>query len=756
LIWATCTGVLAVLFLGGCTGLKHVESSDPLYTGAKIIFPQHEKSALPRDLKYELTEVINPKPNGKFLWMRPRLAIYNLMGDPKKEKGIGSWIKRKIGKPPVRLSDASPASITPVLENRLFNYGYFNSSADFTIDQNKKLAGIKYHVLPKLNYVIDSLAFPEKVRPINSIIADSQEGTLIKRDDPYRLATLESELERIEGILKDSGYYYFDRNYLKFKADTASKNHQIDLSLFLKPDLPSNSERQMKIGDIVVYDEYTLEDYHPDTVHMDGITYLTGSFRTRPEIITNQIFMLPGDLYSRSKHFRTLNHLTGLGIYKLVNVNFIPDSSSNRLQPNFFLTLQPKNSLSAELNAVVRTTNYTGPGINLSWKNRNIFHGAEIFSMNFNGSFEFQIGADSINTSLELGLDAGLEIPRVVPFRLKKLSPEFIPVTDIRMGTKMYRRVELYTMVSSFGQFGYRWRQSTFSSHELQLIDVSFTRVSDQTEAFREYLEANPIVKRSFEEQFIVGSGYSFIFDNRPQNKINSIYINPSFELAGNILSLFYNSIKGKVKQTGDQHKLFGVPYSQFIKFRTEFRNYYKIGKNTMLVTRGVIGVGIPYGNSEVIPYIRQFFAGGTNDLRAFVSRTVGPGSFIPTVNNLGVDQTGDIKLAANVEYRFSFTRLLKGAFFVDAGNVWLKNEDPERPGASFQWNRFYKEIALGTGFGLRFDADFVVVRFDFAWPVFSPNLPEGEKWVITDFNPINANWRRENLLFNFAIGYPF
>jgi outer membrane protein assembly factor BamA len=678
------------------------------------------------------------------------------MGNPQKEKGVRSWIKRKIGKPPVRLSDASPENVTPVLENRLFNHGYFNTDADFEIERNRTLAEIKYHITPRNNYVIDSITFPESSNPIHSKIAGTREGTLIQEGEPYELRILESELERIEGVMKDSGYYYFDKNYLKFRADTASGDHQVNLKLFLKPERPPNASRQMKIGNIIIHDEYTLEGYHPDTIHLDGITYLSSALRTRPEIIVDQIFVRPGDLYSRSLHFRTLNHLASLGIYKLVNANFITDSSSNKLQPDFFLTLQPKNSLSVELNAVVRTTNYTGPGINLNWKNRNFFRGAEIFSMNFNGSFEFQIGGDSINTSFEAGLDAGLELPRVVPFKLKKLSPEFIPITNIHIGTKMYRRVELYTMVSSYTQFGYRWRQSTYSSHDLQLADISFTQVGNQTEAFKEYLAANPIVKRSFEEQFIVGMGYSFTYDNRPKNRVNSIYLNPSFELAGNVLSLFYNTIKGKVEQPGDQHKLFGVPYSQFFKIRTELRDYYKIGRNSFLVTRGVIGVGIPYGNSEIIPYIRQFFAGGTNDLRAFVSRTVGPGSYNPPVSNLGVDQTGDIKLAANVEYRFSFTRLLKGACFLDAGNVWLKNDDPERPGGYFEWDRFYKEIALGTGFGLRFDADFVVVRFDFAWPVFSPNLPVGERWVIRDFNPLNSNWRKENLLLNFAIGYPF
>ena len=748
--------MLPVFFLGACTGLKHIESDDPLYTGAKIIYPPHYKKAFPKDLKYELTGVVTPQPNGKFMWMRPRLSIYNFMGDPQKQKGVRSWIKRKIGKPPVRLSDATPKNVIPVMENRLFNYGYFNASADYEILQNRKLAEIKYSISPRSNYVIDSIAFPEKSNPINSKIAGTRGGTLVQRGQSYKLGMLDSELARIESVLKDSGYYYFDRNYLKFRADTASGDHQVDLKLFLKPDHPSNAIRQMKIGDIIIHDEYTLEDYHPDTVHLAGITYLSSSFRTRPEIIADQIFMRPGDLYSRSLHFRTLNHLTSLGIYKLVNVNFIADSSSSKLQPNFFLTLQPKNSLSVELNDVVRTTNYTGPGINLNWKNRNFFRGAEIFSMNFNGSFEFQIGADSINTSFELGLDAGLEIPRTVPFKLKRFSPEFIPITNIRIGTKLYRRVELYTLVSTYTQFGYRWRQSTFINHDLQLIDVSFTRIGNETEAFRDYLEANPIVKRSFEEQFIVGIGYSFTFDNRLKNKVNSTYLNQSFELAGNLLSIFYKTIKGKLEVPGDQYKLFGVPYSQFIKFRTELRNYFKIGKNSLLVTRGVIGVGIPYGNSEVIPYVRQFFAGGTNDLRAFVSRTVGPGSYNPAVSNLGVDQTGDIKLGANVEYRFSFTRILKGAFFADAGNVWLKNDDAERPGGNFELNRFYKEIAIGTGFGLRFDADFVVVRFDFAWPVFKPNLPQGDRWVIKEFNPLNSNWRKENLLLNFAIGYPF
>ncbi len=749
-------GYIFIFSLTACTGLKNIKSSDPLLASSKIEYKSKLNKTHRREVRNELYEVNTPRPNGKFLWMRPALSIYNFMGNPKKEKGLRAWIKRKIGKPPVRITDVNPENIVRVFGNRLFNYGYFNAEVSFEIDSNKKVADIKYYISPKNNYIIDSVMFPEKTDEINSEIAESSPGTVIKKNESYELGILVSELDRIDTHLKDSGYYYFDKNNLKFRADTSLNKNKVNLLLYLKPGFAPEVIEKMKIGDILIHDEFTTENYLPDTMYYEGITYLSRAFRTRPEIILNQIRLRKGDYYSRSLHFRSLNHLSSLGIYRLVNVNFIKDSIENTLYPHLYMSLQPKNSVAAELNAVVRTTNYTGPGINLSWKNRNLFRGAETLSINLNGSFEVQIGADSINTSFEWGLDAELDFPRLIPFKMKKKVPEFIPITKIKAGARLFRRVELYTLASFYSQFGYRWRQTRVIKHELQSIDVSFNKVTDQTQAFRDYLEANPIVKRSFEEQFIIGTSYSFTYDNLIEKKNRNIYFNTTVESAGFLISLLYNTFKGRLEQPEDQHKLFGVPYSQFIKFRNELRNYFKIGRNSQLVTRGIIGIGIPYGNSNVIPYVRQFFAGGTNDLRAFVSRTVGPGSFNPPVENLGIDQTGDIKLAANVEYRFSFTRLLKGAIFIDAGNVWLKNDDPERPGSSFEFNRFYKEIAIGNGIGLRIDANFVVFRIDLAWAIYRPNLPAGERWVIDRFNPFNSNWRRNNLVINVAIGYPF
>jgi outer membrane protein assembly factor BamA len=755
-LFAIFIGYTGIICLSACTGLKYIDSADPLLKESAIKYHSKLESANSQDVKYEIADVNIPKPNGKFLWMRPALSIYNFMGTPKKEKGIKQWIKKKLGRPPVRQSDVDPENVSAVMENRLFNYGYFNPSVTFTKEQKKKLLEITYHIDPGVNYKFGSVAFPDKSKKVTAEISETEPGTLIQAGAPYQLNVLKDELQRIERKMKDSGYYYFDKNNLKFRADTASGDHRVKLALFLKPDYPPNAGEVMNIGNIVIHDDYSLDNYQADTVISNGITYLSNGLKTRPEIVLNEIQLRKGEPYSRLLHIRSLNHLTSLSIYKFVNTNFIRDSSNNVLDVHYFLTPQKKNSLSAEINTVAKTNNFVGPGISLNWRNRNLFRGAEMLTINLTGSFEVQIGVDSINTSLEFGLDAGLEIPRLVPFKFRKLYPEFIPVTQMKVGTNYYRRVELYTLTSFYTLFGYRWKQSRLINHNLRLIDVSFNKVTDQTDAFREFLEANPIVKRSFEEQFIIGTGYDFFYDNRVKERKNSFFVNVSLESAGNLVTGLFNVFNGKEEEADNQHKLFGVPFSQYFKTRIETRHYFNINRNSQLVTRGVIGAGLPYGNSDVIPYIRQFFAGGTNDIRAFVSRTVGPGSYVPPVANLGVDQTGDIKLGANIEYRFSFTRIMKGAVFMDAGNVWLRYDDPERPGGYFELNRFYKEIALGSGIGLRFDADFVVLRIDVAWPLYKPNLPVGDRWVIDTWNPLNSSWRRENLLLNIAIGYPF
>ena len=281
--------------------------------------------------------------------------------------------------------------------------------------------------------------------------------------------------------------------------------------------------------------------------------------------------------------------------------------------------------------------------------------------------------------------------------------------------------------------------------------------MANATDEFKKFLFLNPSIRQSFEEQFIIGMSYNFIINKLGEGNKSQYYINAGADPSGNLVALIDGLTSGS-DQSDEQIKILGTPISQYFRFRTDLRYYFRTGKESRLATRFYAGVGIPYGNSQVMPYVKQFFAGGTNSLRAFRARSVGPGSYIPpdSLQNVLVDQTGDIKLEVNLEYRFPIVGFLKGALFTDIGNIWLVNEDSLRPGGQFELERFYKELAVGLGFGFRIDVDLVVIRFDLAFPVRKPWLPENERWVFEEIDLFNRRWRNDNLLWNISIGYPF
>ncbi|MCF8364848.1 MAG: outer membrane protein assembly factor, partial [Bacteroidales bacterium] len=273
------------------------------------------------------------------------------------------------------------------------------------------------------------------------------------------------------------------------------------------------------------------------------------------------------------------------------------------------------------------------------------------------------------------------------------------------------------------------------------------------------YLDENPTIKRSFEEQLIIGSGYTITFSNQAINKNHNYFmVSQGLELAGNLANFLSSGIQGNRPSPENQHELFGVPYSQYVRLRNEMRYFLNIGRHDQVGIRTIAATAIPYGNSATIPYVKQFFVGGTNSVRAFRARTLGPGTYSPpdSLSNLYVDQSGDIKLEASLEYRFPIYGYLKGAIFVDAGNIWLVNEDEQRPGGKFDFKTFAKEFAFGSGLGLRIDFSFVVIRLDLAFPLRKPYLPDGERWVFDDIQLGNSSWRKNNMVFNLAIGYPF
>jgi outer membrane protein insertion porin family len=463
--------------------------------------------------------------------------------------------------------------------------------------------------------------------------------------------------------------------------------------------------------------------------------------------------------------------LMDLGIFKFVNIQYSEIANdSGKLRTNIYLTPLKKKSIRGEFQTVSKSNSFAGPGLQLTYTDRNIFKGAELFQVRFNTSYQAQFSkrAGRLN-SFELGSEASLTVPRfLTPIHIDYSAKKFLPKTDFRLGFNLQDRVNFFRLNSFNLSAGYTWRESEAKSHELYPIDVNFVQTGSESESFNELLQKNRFLQSSFEDQFIMGSRYSYTINTQLKPdlvsqfeerklKTHSIFFNGNVQIAGNLV----NAVQRQSQKNEDRpYTLFNSPYSQFVRGDVDFRHYWQLNQKNKLASRISLGTGYAFGNSETMPYIRQFSVGGSNSIRAFPARSVGPGTYsvlddpLFKDSTLFIDQRGDIKLEANVELRFDIIKALKGAVFVDGGNIWLWREDT-REGSGFGKD-FYSEIAVGTGVGIRLDFNFFVLRFDTAFPLRKPNLERSQRWVFDDINFGSSGWRRDNLVYNIAIGYPF
>ena len=744
----------------GCTGLGKISEGEYLFTGAEIHIDSTSVLSKKQKAKTQ-TEALIPKTNAKLFWMRPFLAIHNMVKEPKKEKGIRYWLRYKLGEPPVLLSKINADELNNAMANRLVNLGHFSASSDYVVKEKEKTAHLIFNIKISSAYYIKSMQFPPDSSGLRREIRETEPKTLILPEQPYDLSVFMEERSRIENVLKDSGYFYFSKDYLLFDADTSAGNKQIAVDLKVKPNTPTLARTPFRLKNIYVLDDYSLNDYHPDTTIIQDYFYVSENHYFRPKTILDAVFLMNDSLYSRKDHYNTLSHLMGLGIYKYANARFdVTDTAGGWMDAHFYLTPQKRISVGAEVSAAIKTNNFAGPGLNLSFKNRNTFKGAEAFQLNLGGRFETQYsGQYKGETSYEVTLNGSLTFPRFVPIHFgRNQSRQYVPKTTISAGGGLFSRVRYYELHSFNTALGYNWRKSDRFAQTFNPIDISYTKLVKSSDEFQEYLDNNPTIKRSFEEQYILGSSYGFTYSTLHLKNKHTFLVSESADVSGNLAELFSKSFPGLVGSEDGQYKLLNVPFSQFARLRSEARYFINTGNHTAVGMRLIIGTGIPYGNSETMPYVKQFFVGGTNSVRAFRARTVGPGSYNApdTLDNMFIDQAGDIKLEYSVEYRFPIHSFLKGAFFADAGNIWLVTADDQRPGGKFDFGTFYKELAIGTGFGLRLDFDIIVVRLDLAFPIHKPNLPEGDRWIFNDIQMGSPSWRRENFTLNIAIGYPF
>jgi outer membrane protein insertion porin family len=758
--------ILMLSLLAGCNVTKLIPQGEELYTGAEVkIVPQGEVQNT-RSLKKELEDVVRPKPNSSIFGWRPRIWVYYKMGKTK-DKGFKHWVKNKIGEKPVLLEDANPEKTVLVMMNRMENKGHFHSLASFDIERKDKKARVLYIAKAKPQYIFQKIEAPKGEDSLSSHIRRNMDKTLLRSGDPYDLDVLKQERSRLDAVLKNEGFYYFNPDFLLFKADSTVGNRRINLSLEIKKDAPPMAIRPYKLNDIFVFTNYSLTRDSASAnaygVKENGYYFVNDEeiIKTRP--VAKSILLEQNKTYSRNDHNQTLARLMGMGIFKFVDIKLQaaqPPDTLDKLDALIYLTPLKKKSLRVEVQGVSKSNSYTGPELRASFRNRSSFRGAELLILNLNGSFESQFGrASSGVNSYELGATSQLVFPSFLsPFRLKKTSNAYVPKTKFEAGFRFLNRVRFFSVNSFNFTYGYRWKEITTKEHELNPVAINLSHLSRSTPAFEEVLNRNAFLRKSFRDQFIIGSNYSFTYNNQLlQEKTHQLYFNGVLDFSGNLLRLLKSTGGGRPNEDGS-YLLFGVPFSQYSRFITDSRYAFRINQEAKIATRLIVGAGLPYGNSEVMPYLKQFFVGGSNSIRAFQPRSLGPGNYVtPDTSRTRAfsDQSGDIKIEGNAEYRFKIISIVKGALFVDAGNIWLVNPNPQLGGGEFRRD-FLREVAVGTGFGVRFDITFLVLRFDLGFPLRKPFVEGSNKWVINGIKPGSSAWRKDNLVLNVAIGYPF
>jgi outer membrane protein insertion porin family len=767
--------VLALALLSSCTATKFLKEGETFYAGAEIQFNPPSPVPGQKRIQSNLQTLVTPKPNPTFLGLRPAVWFYGIAGTPKKQKGFRNFIKNKLGSAPVVLTDATPDATAANLENQLNNDGYFRSTVTTQTETKGKKSTVIYTV---------HLQQPYHLRNIKYAVFDTdslqlellQKGGLLKAGQRYQLDRLQAEQKRIDEGVKNMGYFYFDDRYLLFMADSAVGNRQVDVDLQYEAGIPEKATRIYRIKTITVLPDYTL-GYDSltttgDTLKINDFTYIDNHNSFRPKIITDVITMKPNNVYSRAHHEYTLSRLMSLKTFKFVTIKFTDDpADSAALHARIFLTPLLKKSLQVQTQFVSKSNNFVGPGFEATFTNRNLLRGAEMFRFKVSAAYESQISSQQAGAlnAIELGAESSLFVPRFIPLRIPYRSAKYVPQTQFTLGAKLQQRLGYFRLTSFNVGYGHIWRETTLKTHELFPVDVSFVKLSNTSAEFDALLEQNATLANSFQNQFLLGSRYAFTLNTQLSDDIemkyqlkelrkSNFYLNAAIDISGNI----FHSLQSMSTSEEGPYQFFRSPYSQYTRGMIDFRHYFQFNKSTKLVTRFVLGAAFAYGNSTALPYIKQFAIGGSNSLRAFPARSIGPGTYnirtdtTFTSTTYFIDQRGDIKLQANLEYRFDIVNALKGAVFLDAGNIWLVKEDESREGGKFDRKTFISELAAGTGLGIRYDFSFFVLRFDVAFPIRKPYLEPSGRWVINEIDFGSSDWRRNNLILNVAIGYPF
>lgn len=745
----------------------------------KIIINGTETKPNKAALKTGLSKLNNQKPNKKFLFVfRARLGFYtfaNKASKSEKPSKFNKWMKEKLGEEPKILDTTLIDPTKSRMQGYLFNKGYFHNEISTSWTSKKKKATVVYNINLKDSYSIRNFDLTTNDSSLNYLIEATEANSIIKTGDKYDSDNVKKERDRVTGILREEGYFTFNRNYLYFQIDTSIGNQKVDVNLLVNNLEDSTFHKKYTVG-IVQFNidkKGTKKDdlSKIDTTILRKIKILLTSNDIKPDLLARYIYFTPDSLFHESNYSKTVTRLSSLGIFKYVDIEYEPFQIS---QDEGVVDISIKASLSKKQGATIALEGNTdnqssfGTALNISYLNRNIFKRADRLQFNLSSGLEFNFNnpvddeGNKLSTLsiVDLNGDLKLYFPKIL-FPAKKiknnLTPyKFKPNTFIGLSYSFQKRVNLYSINTSNVSFGYDFKTAPESRHIIS-FPLSLVRPNESSYSaiFLETLEKSPFLRQSFRQQFIASLiDYTYSYTSQSFGKLkNFLYFRGNLNVAGNLL---YAANKAFTPKKEEPYKILKVPYSQYARIEGDFRYYFTLKKGQALVTRAFAGFGIPFGNADVLPYVKQFFGGGNQSLRAWGYKAIGPGGFDTRNADFILDQTGNIKLEGNVEYRFDIYKFLKGAAFIDMGNIWNLQSDTSQPLGNFDPKRFWGEIAVGAGLGLRLDFSYFIIRVDAAVPIHDPSYPKGERWTFDKINFSSREMRKQFLGINIGIGYPF
>ncbi len=765
------TGLLLLVMMAACSTTKHLPEDELLYIGTpspQIVGynPEDEGEATLE----EVQGALNVAPNNSFfgspnlripfplgLWVYNRFERY--------EKGIGKWIFKKLAADPIYVSTVNPETRTKIASNLLRENGFFQGNVTVKVDtaKNPKKAKLLYTIYTGQRYKLDSISYVGFSGKADTLIQKFYEERLLKKEDDFSVNKLNEERNRLVELFRNNGYYYYRSDFISFLADTLIRPGYVNLKIVQKQNIPEEGLQTYYIGNTKINLIGHNGELPEDSLNFHNFTIRYAGKRPgiRYGVLRRRFLYRSGETYSQIRQDYTQQALSRLGVFKFNDFKYTPRRGTDTLDIDVNAMFDLPYDSELELNVTTKSTKQTGPGAKFNLSKKNFKRMGASLNLELSGSYEWQTsstvdGESSVMNSYELGAALSLNFPRLIlPWIRNRVDPfRFPSETNFKIYAEQLNRARYFKMLSFGGTVSYSFQPKRSIKHTVTPLHLAFNTLQNRTARFDSIANANPMLFHSLDDQFIPSLTYTVTYDNSYRKKKSQVWWENSLTSAGNVTSMIYAAFGQKFSTK--EKKLLGTPFAQFLKYSSEVRFLHHISEKQQVAARLMGGVIWAYGNKTIAPYSEQFYVGGANSIRAFTVRSIGPGRFHPTntASYSYVDETGDIKLEANLEYRFRILSNfmggnLNGATFLDAGNVWLMRKDEARPEAEFSLNNFFDSIALGTGVGLRYDLSFLILRLDFGIALHVPyDTGKSGYYNIPRF--------KDGMGIHFAIGYPF